>query len=444
MALKASGRVNFSLSRWADCDGRPAPNVPSLASCQNLLHDRETGSQTTDGCVETSTVTGSGSDGVGGTAAMGLRHKNMPIRAVVYARFSSELQRQESLADQIEVCRRYIERQGWILVDTYEDAAQSGASRFRPAFQQLLADIDNNRFDIVVVEALDRLGRNLADIAQFYDRLSFAGSKLHACAYGEITPMHIGMAGTMAQMFLSDLRDKTRRGQLGLARNGKVPGGRAYGYDIVQLDAEGRESERGERRINEPEAEIVRRIFRQFADGQSPRRLAAQLNREGVRGPGGRPWGDTTIRGQIERGTGILNNSLYIGRLDWNRCSYVKDPRTGKRVARPNPPEEWERTGVPHLRIIGEDLWQRVKARQESVRIEMRRDESGNALNRAHRRQFLLSGLLACGCCGGGYAIMGLDRYGCATRRSKGTCSNSFTIDRAEMRNGSSPVFESG
>ena len=57
-------------------------------------------------------------------------------------------------------------------------------------------------------------------------------------------------------------------------------------------------------------------------------------------GPDGRPWGDTTIRGQADRGTGLLNNALYVGRLEWNRCSYVKDPRTGKRVARPNPREK--------------------------------------------------------------------------------------------------------
>ena len=72
-------------------------------------------------------------------------------------------------------------------------------------------------------------------------------------------------------------------------------------------------------------------------------------------GPDGRPWQDTTIRGQKERGTGLLNNELYIGEMVWNRCSYVKDPRTGKRVARPNPVSQWERMPVPDLRIISDD-----------------------------------------------------------------------------------------
>ncbi len=85
-----------------------------------------------------------------------------------------------------------------------------------------------------------------------------------------------------------------------------------------------------------------------------------------------------------------------------------------------------------HLRIIEDALWQEVKRRQERTAFEMGRDESGNALNRAHRRCFLLSGLLVCGCCGG-YTIMAKDRYGCAGRRSKGTCSNDRTISRQEI-----------
>jgi site-specific DNA recombinase len=208
-----------------------------------------------------------------------------------------------------------------------------------------------------------------------------------------------------------------------LIRKGKVPGGKAYGYDLVTAAT-------GERQINPVEAAIVSRIFTEFANGHSPRSIAKRLNAEGVPGPGGRPWGDTTIRGQSERGTGVLNNSVYAGRLEWNRCSYVKDPRTGRRVARPNPREKWEITEVPQLRVVDDELWQRVKARQETLRFAIGRDAGGNALNRAHRRHFLLSGLLVCGSCGGGYTIVGPDRYGCATRRSKGTCTNALPIGR--------------
>lgn len=156
------------------------------------------------------------------------------MRAVIYARYSSDNQREASLADQVEVCRRYIERQGWTVTGTYDDAAISGASsRLRPGFQRLLAEAEARRFDVVVCEAIDRLGRKLADVADLYDRLSFAGVQIHAVSIGHVTQMHIGIMGTMAQMTLADLREKTRRGQLGRARAGRIPGGLAYGYEVV-------------------------------------------------------------------------------------------------------------------------------------------------------------------------------------------------------------------
>ena len=172
------------------------------------------------------------------------------------------------------------------------------------------------------------------------------------------------------------------------------------------------------------------------ADGNSPEALAKTLNREGIPGPRG-PWSNTTIRGQAARGTGLLNNEMYRGVLVWNRCSYVKDPHRGKKAARPNPPERYDVADVPHLRIVDDALWIRVKARQESIRRQLAVYPLGSAqrghLNGAHRARFLLSGLLRCGCCGGGYTIVARDRYGCATRRQKGLCGNSRTITRREL-----------
>jgi site-specific DNA recombinase len=348
-------------------------------------------------------------------------------RAAIYARYSSENQRDASIEDQIEVCRRYAAQLGLQVTATFQDRALSGASSNRPGYRDLLLQSRRGTFDVVIVEALDRLARKLSDVASLHDELQFHGMSLHAVNVGAVTTMHVGMLGTMAQMFLADLREKTKRGQLGRVLQGRAPAGKAFGYDVVE------DTERGGRVINPIEAAVVERIFTMFAHGVSPRAIARRLNEEHVRGPENRPWQDTTIRGQKERGTGVLNNELYIGQLVWNRCSYVKDPRTGKRVARPNPPERRERTAVPHLRIIDDGLWHEVKRRQEATAFEMGRDHSGNALNRAHRRRFLLSGLLVCGCCGAGYTIMAKDRYGCAGRRSKGMCTNDRTISRQEI-----------
>ncbi len=239
------------------------------------------------------------------------------MRAAIYARYSSDLQREASIEDQVEICRRYIERQGWTLVRVFEDRALSGGSAIRPDYQKMLIAAGEKRFDVVVCEALDRLGRRLADVAALHDHLSFHNIGLYAASTGEITPMHVGMMGTMAQMYLADLREKTKRGQLGRALKGKIPGGKAFGYDVVPGTAAGA----GERRINDQEAVTVRRIFEAYADGESPRAIAKRLNADGVPGPEGRPWRDTTIRGQADRGTGLLNNAVYVGRLEWNRCS---------------------------------------------------------------------------------------------------------------------------
>jgi site-specific DNA recombinase len=355
------------------------------------------------------------------------------MRAVIYARYSSDKQREASIEDQVEVCRRYAAAQGWTVVGTYMDAALSGASRFRPEFQRLLGDAGKKQFEVVICEAVDRLGRRLADTADLQDRLAFHGVRLFTPSLGEVTPIHVAVMGMMAQMALKDLGEKTRRGQLGRVLKGKVAGGLAYGYRVAQDEDGGG----GAREIDPDEAKTVERIFREFGAGKSPEAIAKDLNREGAQGPGGRAWSNTTIRGQAERGTGILNNGLYHGVLEWNRCSYVKDPRTGKRVARPNPPEQWEVQPVPELRIVSEELWQKAKERQAAVRPTRVAEEAGSAsgaaLNESHRSRFLLSGLLSCGCCGGGYTVIGKDRYGCATRRQKGTCDNARTITRQQI-----------
>ena len=145
----------------------------------------------------------------------------------------------------------------------------------------------------------------------------------------------------MNALFLKDLAHKTRRGLEGRVRQGKSGGGLCFGYDVVRkLDASG-EALHGERRINDGQAAIVRRIFEEFAKGRSPRAIAQFLNKEGIAGPGGRSWGPSTIYGNWRRGTGLLNNELYIGRLVWNRQQFIKDPVTGRRQARLNSEAKW-------------------------------------------------------------------------------------------------------
>jgi DNA invertase Pin-like site-specific DNA recombinase len=145
-------------------------------------------------------------------------------------------------------------------------------------------------------------------------------------AEGEINELHVGLKGTMNALFLKDLAAKTHRGLEGRVREGSSGGGLCFGYDVVRaLDARG-EPLRGGRSINAAEGAIVLRIFKDFSAGQSPRSIAKALNHDRIPGPRGAEWGPSTINGNRERGTGILNNELYIGRLVWNRLHYLKDP----------------------------------------------------------------------------------------------------------------------
>ena len=123
----------------------------------------------------------------------------------------------------------------------------------------------------------------------------------------------------MNALFLKDLAAKTHRGLRGRVEQGRSGGGLCYGYDVVKaFDGTG-DPVRGGRAINETEAEVVRRVFREFAAGTSPRAIARRLNGEGISGPSGKLWTDSTIRGHAKRGTGLINNELYVGRLVWNR-----------------------------------------------------------------------------------------------------------------------------
>ena len=124
----------------------------------------------------------------------------------------------------------------------------------------------------------------------------------------------------------------------------------------------------------------------------------------------GRFWRDTAIRGHATRGTGLLNNELYIGRLVWNRLRYMKDPNTGRRVSRLNPRESWIVTEVPAMRIVDDALWARVKQRQGEIEAHPRVAAIKATRFWERRRQtHILTGLLRCGQCGGNFASVGKD-----------------------------------
>ena len=357
------------------------------------------------------------------------------MKVALYARYSSDSQRDASIADQFRLCREHAQKLGWQVVEEYSDHAVSGSSLLRPGIQALMSDAQKGHFDIVVAEAMDRLSRDQEDIAGLHKRMSFAGIKIITLSEGEINSLHVGLKGTMNALFLKDLADKTRRGLRGRVENGKSGGGKSYGYDTLkQFDASG-EPIRGDRTINALEAKVIRQIFTNYNSGKSPKRMATELNKQGIPAPGGKEWGFSTINGNVQRGTGILNNELYIGRMIWNRQTFIKDPDSGKRQARLNTPEAWITKDMPELRIVDEALWQTTKARQASLKITQRQDgtEQENSFRDRRRPSYLLSGLVKCGCCGGGYAMISSRLLGCSKASNNGTCNNRKNIGRFEL-----------
>jgi DNA invertase Pin-like site-specific DNA recombinase len=359
----------------------------------------------------------------------------IPFRAAIYSRFSSDQQNPRSAADQTRLCRSFSEAQGWQVVDVYEDHAISGVSRFRPEFQRLLRDAKARCFDVVLCEALDRLGRKLADIAEFHDQVTFLGITIHSVQQGPITPMHIGLLGTMSQMFLADLRSKTTRGLRSVAEDGRSAGGRCYGYRIAVPDQTSG-AQRGHRVIDETEAGVIRRIFRDYGAGLSPKRIAHALNAERIPSPRGGAWAPSAINGNRSKGTGILNNELYLGRQIWGRQTWLKDPSTDRRLARTAAPGAQVITDIPELRIVEEELWQLAKARQALLEHDKSNPGEAAPFWARQRPRYLFSGLMRCASCRGGFSKISAAHFGCSTARNKGEsrCTNLLTLrhDRLE------------
>ena len=353
----------------------------------------------------------------------------MRKRAVIYARYSSDLQSDASIEDQVRLCEERLQSEGNKVVQVYQDRAISGGSvQNRDGIQRLMEAVRLGGVDLVMAEALDRLSRDQEDIAAIFKRLQFAGVTLTTLAEGEISELHIGLKGTMNALFLKDLADKTRRGQRGRVEKGRIPGGKSYGYNIVHSLKDNGQVERGQRTINEAEASVVRRIFSEYVAGNSPRKIAALLNAEMIPSPRGGQWNASTINGNQKRRNGILNNELYLGRITYNRQRFVKDPDTGKRRSRPNPQKLWVITHVPELQIIDQDIWDKTQSLKQRY--------FSHRGNKRQTKKRLLSGLVKCGGCGGSMTIVNRQRYSCSTKREKGTCDNPAGIqaERLEAR----------
>ncbi len=141
------------------------------------------------------------------------------MRAAIYARYSSDLQKESSIEDQIAVCMKRIDAEDWELVTTFSDSAISGTTMDRPGLSELMNAAKRGDVEVVLAESLDRLSRDQEDIAGLYKRLTAWQVEIaYAFSEGLISELQVGLKGTMNALFLKDLGAKALRGQLGKAR----------------------------------------------------------------------------------------------------------------------------------------------------------------------------------------------------------------------------------
>jgi site-specific DNA recombinase len=365
-------------------------------------------------------------------------------RAVCYARFSSDHQRESSITDQVRNCKRIVEREGWAFGRVFKDEAISGATNQRPGYQAMLAAMVAGEFDVLIVDDLSRLSRDEIETKQTIRRLVHRDIRIIGASDGFDThqrghKIQASVRAMMGELFLDDLKEKTHRGLTGRALAGQATGARLFGYrsvpilDPKRVDEYGRPVITGARREIDPEqAKIVVHIFSRYSLGDSPRAIADGLNRQGVKGPRGGSWSAYALYGA--GGEGMLCNATYIGKCRWNRSSWTRDPDTGKKVRKARPEAEWVQTDQPQLRIVSDELWAKVQARQVAQHAisEEQKAKLHPKARTGRTGKFLFSGLLRCGQCGASYIVSDATHYRCATNITRGdtACANRTRVAR--------------
>ena len=354
-----------------------------------------------------------------------------------------------SIADQIRKCKDFASSQGWEFLEdhTYRDEAISGATDDRAGLAALLHAATGNQrpFDVVLVDDTSRLSRKIVDSLRIFEQFKFAGIRVVYVSQGidadsEQAELLLATHGIVDSLYIRELAKKVHRGVEGLAIRGLHTGGRCFGYrsvpveDSTKTDTYGRPVIMGVRlEIDEQQAATVRRIFTDYAAGNSIKKIAKRFNAEGVvspspyRGQRHPSWAPSAI-------SVMLHNERYKGTVVWNRTRKVRDPLTGRRIQRLRPQSEWNIQEAPHLRIVSEELWQAVQRRLSSIKTVFASGGAPGLCTRAYSAPYLLSGFLKCGLCGSKMVVVsgrgnsGLARYGCPLWHARGICSNRLHI----------------
>lgn len=311
------------------------------------------------------------------------------MNCVIYARYSSHSQTEQSIEGQLHDCRAYAQRNNYTVVAEYVDRAISGRTDERPSFQRMIADAPKKQFEKVLVWKLDRFARNRYDSALYKHKLKQSGvrviSAMENVGEGDESILLEALLEASAEYYSLDLKKKIKRGQResiskGLFCGGPIP----YGYKLVDKKL----------RIDERTAPNIRYVFEQYAVGTPMKDIINELTRRGVRSKRGAALGYNTF-------SRCITNPTYIGEYHY-AGELVPD------LAEP---------------MISRELFEQVQAR-------IKANAHTQAANKA-KVDYLLQGKLFCGHCG---ATMigecGRGRHGatyhyytCANRKKSHSCT---------------------
>lgn len=298
-------------------------------------------------------------------------------RVAIYCRVSTEEQATEgySISAQLQTLRQYSQLYGWEIAEEYVDEGISGKNiKGRPAMTRLVADVEKEKFQAVLVWKISRLSRNMLDTLTLLDKFEDYGVKFISYSENFDTGSPIGrlvvqLMASIAEMERNTLSENVKLGMTQRAREGSWNGGVVFGYDSVNKELV----------VNEDEAEVVRQIFEMYASGKGLKVIANHLNKAGFHTKHNRHF---SINGIAT----ILDNHVYIGKIRWLQVeNWDTRRRKGKN---PNP----ILVDGKHKSIISEELWGIVQARRKSRSFKQKQSNE----------PFLLSSLLRCPDCGQG------------------------------------------
>lgn len=346
----------------------------------------------------------------------------MNKKAAIYARVSTVAQAEEgfSIDGQIALLKDICAKNNYDVYDIYVDRGISGKNMNRPALVQMNEDARNGMFDIIMVYKANRLARNTSDLLKMVEEYQKYNIEFKSVSEKMDTSSATGklllqIMASMAEYERNQIVENVILGQTKRAKNGYYNGNSLLGYDKIPNDKK-------HLTVNESEAEIVRRIFNEYANGKGYRAIANGLNKEGLRTKKGNPFDIAGVKY-------ILNNVFYIGQIKFQQ--YIGWNEKRRKGYNPNPIIAEGK----HEPIIEKDLWDKVHRRMSEM--SKKPQVHGKGTN-------VLTGLIRCPVCGHAHAAANtvntvkgekkkIRYYSCSQFKNKGASVCSANSVRADL-----------